>query len=151
MIRVKVHTITKKLSSPLFDTKNLSQLTQDQTRLQNPWKRKQKNKNNNNPTCPLHGPGHDMNPCKVIQVYPMSIKWTWYSNLRGVGHVKFAGTKKRLADDEELNTLVASAVAKAMKMNKKSKSKDTSESEDDNEAEHFNFEHLKISANGNPE
>ena len=52
--------------------------------------------------------------------------------------------KELLTDGEELNTLVASAVAKATKMKKKSKSKETSESKDDNEAWQFKFEHLDI-------
>ena len=59
----------KKLSSLVLETKNPSWIAQGKTRLQNPWKRKQKtnNKNNNKPTCTLHGPGNIMNSCKVIQ------------------------------------------------------------------------------------
>ena len=49
--------------------------------------------------------------------------------------MEFASAKQRSADGEELNTLVASAVFKAMKTTKKSKAKETSDSENYNEAE----------------
>ena len=54
--------------------------------------------------------------------------WGGWSTTQGEGRsVKFVGTKKRSAKGEELNTLIASVVAKAkaMKMINKSKLKDT--------------------------
>ena len=54
--------------------------------------------------------------------------------LVGGDHIKFAGAKKRSANGEEQNTLVALVRAKDKKIKRKSKAKDTSKSEDDNEA-----------------
>ena len=48
--------------------------------------------------------------------------------------MKFVGAKKRSSAGEELITLIASAVAKAMKITKKSNVKDTFDSENDTEA-----------------
>ena len=67
-----------------------------------------------------------MDFCKAMQAQVKSTKGTWSSNCIEGGRVKFAGAKKRLANEEELNMLVASAVAKAMKIHKKSKAKETS-------------------------
>ena len=80
-----------------------------------------------------------------------SIKVTWASTREGGGRIKFAGAEKRLANEKDMNTLVASSVAKATKLDKDSKSKDNSESEDDNEAEYFNLKHLKIGADSDRE
>ena len=68
-----------------------------------------------------------------------SINGAWYTTHERGGRVDFAGAKKLLDDGKEMDTLFASAVAKAIKMNKKYKAKDTSESENETEAEHFNF------------
>ena len=42
------------------------------------------------------------------------MKGTWYSVHGGVKKVKLLGAKKRSVDEEELNTLVASAVEKSI-------------------------------------
>ena len=69
MLRVKAHTITKKPRSPVLEINNSSWIAKVQTIPQNPYRMMQKPKNNNNNklNCTLHGPGHDMNYCKVIQ------------------------------------------------------------------------------------
>ena len=73
----------------------------------------------------MNAPLRDMNSCKVIQAQSISMKAIWFSAHGGRGRVKFAGAKKLLADGEELNTLVASYMAKDVKINKKSKEKAT--------------------------
>ena len=65
---------------------------------------------------------------------------------RGVGREKFSGDKNSLADDEDLNTLVALAIVMATITTKFSKVKNKDTSNSNNEAEHFNFENLDISA-----
>ena len=65
-----------------------------------------------------------MNLCKVLQAQAGSMKGTWSSARVGGKNVKLPGTKKCSADDEELKTLVALAVAKTTKTTKK-KSKRT--------------------------
>ena len=59
----------------------------------------------------MHGPGHDMNSCKVVLEQSKSMKSN-SSTARGgsTGRVKFQGTRKRPAKGEELNTLVSDAV-----------------------------------------
>ena len=84
-----------------------------------------------------------MNLFKVVYVQAKTIKGTWSSDHGGGGRVKFAGAKKRLDNGKEVNTLVSSAMSKAMEMNNKSKTKDSFESEDKKEAEHFNFNHSR--------
>ena len=69
-----------------------------------------------------------MNSCKVIQSQEKSMRGVWSYNQVGGRHVKFVGTKKHSDGGEELNTLLALAVSKAMKIIKKSKAKDTSDS-----------------------
>ena len=59
---------------------------------------------------------------------------TWSATQGGGHRVKFVGAKKRSSAGEELITLIASAVAKAMKITKKSNVKDTFDSENDTEA-----------------
>ena len=54
------------------------------------------------------------------------------------------GSKKRPADGEELNTLVASSVEKCVKVNKNKPKKNQSEWEDEDDAEQFTFKHLNI-------
>ena len=71
--------------------------------------------------CPLYVHGHDMNLYKVMQAQANPMKGTWF----------YAWAKNWSDDGEELNTSVASAVAKAMKITKKKLQKDSSESEDD--------------------
>ena len=56
------------------------------------------------------------------------MRGVWSYNQVGGRHVKFVGTKKHSDGGEELNTLLALAVSKAMKIIKKSKAKDTSDS-----------------------
>ena len=73
-----------------------------------------------------------MNKCKVVQAKENCIKDNWYSSRGEKGRVRYAGAKKCLANSNELNTLVASSVAKSMKMIKKFKSNDTSNSENEN-------------------
>ena len=60
---------------------------------------------------PLHGPGHDMNWCKVNQEQAKAMKLTWLIT-RGSreGCMRFQGDKKRLAKGQDLNALVARAL-----------------------------------------
>ena len=80
--------------------------------------KKKKTKNKNSPVRPLHGPGHDMNSCKVMLAQAKSMKSTWSTvHGGGTGHVRFQGTKKRPAKGEALNALVANAVKSVLKKN----------------------------------
>ena len=97
----------------------------------------------------MHTPRQDMHFCKLIQSEGKSMKGDWYSVNEGGFYIKFLVTQKRLSNNKELNTLIASAMAKAMKKKKKSKATDNSNSE--NVPESFNFEHLKIGADSNYE
>ena len=84
---------------------------------------KNKLKNIIKPTYTLHGPGHDMNLCKVIQYQSKCIKVDWLSThgrgLRG----NTAGAKKCLADGKHMNTIIVSYVSKAIKPKKNNKAK----------------------------
>ena len=87
-----------------------------------------------------------MNSFKVMQVQAKSMKVT-RSSARGWGNkFKFLCVKKCLANGEELNAIVALAVAKAVKMTKENSQKDNSDLEDDNNAEQFISDHLNISS-----
>ena len=55
-------------------------------------------------------------------------------------------TKENLADGKDLNTIVASDVAKALKTHKKSKVKAMDDSDLKNELGHLNFEKIRIGA-----
>ena len=79
------------------------------------------------------------------------MKSNWSYDCGRGGRVKFMSAKRRSADGKELNTLVASAMAKATKMNNKSKANENSKSDDDNEPENFNLEHPKIGMDGDYE
>ena len=95
--------------------------------------------------CPLHGPGNDMNLCKVMMAQAKAMKSTWLTARRVyTGCVRFQDNKKRLAKVKELNALVANAVKEALKYNERLKSKDSSDSRKEENQEHFNFETLKI-------
>ena len=83
-----------------------------------------KKEQNNQPSCPLNGPGHDMNSYKVMQIQAKSTKRTWSSNCGGGNKSKLLGAKKRLYNVKYLNTLVASNLANAMKMTKNNPKKD---------------------------
>ena len=58
--------------------------------------------------------------------------------------MKLAVDKKHLDDGKELKTLVASAVAKALKMKKNSKAGAIYNSNLEDELEHFNFKNIDI-------
>ena len=65
---------------------------------------------------PLHGPGHDINSCKVIQAQSKSMKFTWLTARGGeAGHVRFQVARKRPVKDKELNALVTNAVKQVLK------------------------------------
>ena len=55
---------------------------------------KNKTNNKNKPTCPLHGPGQDMNSCKFMQEKVKYTKETWLYACGGGGHSKFTGAKR---------------------------------------------------------
>ena len=93
----------------------------------------------------MHGPGHDMNFCKVMQAQYKSTKSTWLTTRGGgAGCMRFQGAKKRSAEIEDLNALVTNAVKEILKTNKPLKSKAANESSSEQEQENFNFEDLKI-------
>ena len=91
---------------------------------------KNKTKNKSSPVCPLHGPGQNMNMCKVMLAQAKPMKSTW-STARGggAGCVRFQGDKKRSAEGEELNDLVANAVKSVLNTNKRKNSKGSSDSD----------------------
>ena len=95
--------------------------------------------------CPLHGPGHDMNLCKVMLAQSKGMKSTW-STARGsgAGCVKFQGDKKRPAKGNDLNALVVNTVKLVLKPNKCKRAKASSDSVSEDEQEHYNFETLNI-------
>ena len=69
--------------------------------------------------CPLYGPGNDMKFCKVMQAQAKYMKYNWLTIHSGrAGHVSFKGAKKRLAEGQDLISLVANAVKNALKANK---------------------------------
>ena len=69
-----------------------------------------KTKNRNLPVCTLHGPGHNMNSCKVMQLKVKAMKLNWLtSSCSRAGLVQFQGTKKRPSEGQELNALVVNA------------------------------------------
>ena len=72
-------------------------------------------------TYTMNIPRHDMNLCKLMQAQKNYTKATCSYNHVGGGHVKFAGAKKQFANGEELNTFIASIVAKVMKITKRKK------------------------------
>ena len=58
---------------------------------------KKKTKNKKPPVCPLHGPGNEMNPCKVMLEQSKASESTWFTALDGgAGRVSFQGVKNRL-------------------------------------------------------
>ena len=79
-----------------------------------------------------------------MQAHANTMKGTWASTRGGGKKVKLSGEKKRSADSKEMNTIVASAVAKTTQIKNKPKSKYTYEPEDDNKAKQFNFKHIGI-------
>ena len=107
------------------------------------------NYNKTKPICPLHGPGHDANSCKVLQNQAKSMKNTYESNRGGGDYVRRSGAHKRDARGEELNALVASAVAKALKTRKRSKGKpkEDADSDSNGSGELNQFEQLSLQDN----
>ena len=70
-----------------------------------------KNRNKNLPVCPLCGPLHDMNSCKLMQAQAKAMSSTWsISRGGGGGRVQFQGTKKHPAEGQKLNTIVVDVV-----------------------------------------
>ena len=74
-----------------------------------------------------------------------AMKSTWSTACGGgTVHIRFQGAKKRPAEGEELNSLVANAVKAVLDNNKRLKDKASSDSVSEDEPEHFNFETLNI-------
>ena len=89
---------------------------------------------------PLHGPGQDMNSCKVILEKSKAMKQTWLTARGGgAGRVRDPGAKKRPAKDEELNSLVTNVVKEVLITDKNFKAKASSDSVSEYQQEHFNF------------
>ena len=106
---------------------------------------KNKNQKKKSPVCPLHGPGHDMNSCKVMLAQAKAMRSTWSTARRGgAGRVRFQGAKKRPYEDEELNALIDNAVKVVLTTKTFKKAKDSSDSVSEDYQEHFNFKTLKI-------
>ena len=106
---------------------------------------KNKPKKKNSPVCPLHGPGHDVNSCKVMLAQSKSTKSTWLTaHGGGAGRVRFQGAKKRPYEGKELNALIDNAVNVVLTTKKLKKAKDSSDYVSEDYQEHFNFETLKI-------
>ena len=106
---------------------------------------KKKIQKKNLPICPLHGPGHDMNSCKVMLAQSKGMKSNWLT-AHGVstGFVRFQGAKKRLAEGKDLNYLVANAVKSVINPNKRKRAKASSDSSSEYKKEHYNSETLNI-------
>ena len=79
-----------------------------------------------------------------MQAHGKSMKVTWSYSCGGGGHVQFTSVQKRPYDGEDLNTLIASAMAKEIKLRKKSKTKVKDDSNLDDESESSNFEKIDI-------
>ena len=69
----------------------------------------------------------------------MNVTWFSYGWVGG-GCLKLEVTKKHSSYDENINMIIASAMAKDLKMKYKSKSKATDDSNLDYDLDHFNFE-----------
>ena len=68
---------------------------------------KKKTKKKNSPVCPLHGPGHYTNSCKVVLAQDKAMKSNSLTACGGgAGRVKFQGAKKRPAKGKYPNALV---------------------------------------------
>ena len=66
--------------------------------------------------CPLNGPRHDMNLCKVMQEQSKAMKLTWSTDCgSGACYVRFQGAKKRPAKGQELNALLVNVVKEVLK------------------------------------
>ena len=101
---------------------------------------KNKIQRENSPMCPLHGPGNDINSCKVMMEQAKSMKLTWSTACRRVaGCLRFQGAKKRPAKVEDLNDLVTNAVKVVLKPNKRKRAKVSSKSISEYEQEHYNL------------
>ena len=61
---------------------------------------------------PLHGPGHQINECKVMKAQAKAMNLNCSTSRDGgAGFVRLQGAKKRPTKYQELDALVASAVA----------------------------------------
>ena len=86
--------------------------------------------------------GNDMNSWKVMQAQAKYMKDTWQYSCGIWVHDKFTISKKCSSGQKYPNTLVASAVTKALKIKADYKSKDMEDFNLDTDLEHFNFENL---------
>ena len=66
----------------------------------------------------LHVPWYSINLCKVMQIQTKFMKKNWLSACGGGDRVRFTSANKRSYDGEDLNTLVISALSKALKIKK---------------------------------
>ena len=90
-------------------------------------------------TCPLHGPGHSMEECKVMQAQAKRMKAAHETAPSGY-RPRFKGKNKRgNSSDEEVNAIVKEAVKLVLKRKKKSSEGDKEEEED-----LYNFDDLVI-------
>ena len=82
----------------------------------NPYEEDANKNKKNSPVCPLHGPGHGTNSCKVILEQTKVMKLTWLT-IRGggVGRIRLQGAKKHPTEGEELNALMSNGVKKFLK------------------------------------
>ena len=66
----------------------------------------------------MHGPGHNMKLCKVMQSQAKYMKLNWLTACGGrAGCVRFHHTKKRPSEEKDLNGLVTNAIKEFMKPN----------------------------------
>jgi len=65
--------------------------------------------------CPLHGPGHDANSCKVLQNQAEKMKASYKTKNFGQHSPKKRPFKNNNFNSQEINAMVASSVAKAVK------------------------------------
>ena len=86
-----------------------------------------------------------MNFCKVMQAQDKDTQLTWLNARCGITvHVSFQSTKKRLAEGQELNALVANTVKEEPKSNKCEKYMSAHDSWSEEDLENFIFENSRI-------
>ena len=106
---------------------------------------KTKVRNKNLHICPLHGPGHDMNLCKVMQAQAKSMNLTWSTaSVSGACCIRFQGAKNCPAEVQELNSLLANVVQWVLNQNKRAKTVATHDCVSEGDPENFNLKSLSI-------
>lgn len=95
-------------------------------------------------SCPLHGPGHDANECKVLNDQAKKMKATWETNRQPYPRSRQNGSANRKHPrDQEINEIVNQRVAQIEKKRKEARLKREAETAKD--LDNFNFDELNLS------